>query len=136
MPWTHRQTIRLRHTDAAGVIFYPRLLEMTHEAYEVLLDALGQPLAGALDSSDPIAPIVRCEADYRRPMVLGDEVEIAISVEREGNSSYTLGYEFRDPDGEILAQAKVTHAAIDRQDGTSVPLTEDMRLGLAALRNT
>ena len=134
MPWTHRQTVRLRHIDAAGVIFYPRLLEMAHEAYEVLLDALGQPLAAALDSEDPVAPIVRCEADFRKPMTLGAEVEIAISVVREGNGSYTLGFAFRDTDGEELATAKVTHAAIDRKTGQAVPLTDAMRKGLEALR--
>jgi len=134
VPWTHRQTVRLSHTDAAGVIFYPRLLEMTHEAYEVMLDELGEPLAGALESDEPIAPIVRCEADYRRPMTLGTEVEIEISVIREGESSFTLGYVFRDPEEEELARAQVTHAAIDRVSGRSVPLTEGMRQGLAALR--
>ena len=134
MPWTHHQTIRLRHTDAAGVIFYPRLLEMTHEAYEALLDELGRPLAGALAAREPIAPIVRCEADFRRPMTLGTAVAIEISVEREGESSYTLGYVFRGGDGAELARASVTHAAIDRETGRSVPLTPEMRKGLAALR--
>ena len=109
MPWTHRQTVRLSHTDAAGVIFYPRLLEMAHEAYEVFLDALGQPLAGALASGEPVAPIVRCEADYRKPMVLGAEVEIEITVEP--------GYDnidVREKISDILARLRPRHAEVLR----------------------
>jgi len=134
VPWTHRQTIRLRHIDAAGVIFYPRLLELTHEAYEALLDELGQPLADTLASGRPIAPIVRCEANYRRPMTIGMELTIEVSVVREGKSSYTLGYIFRDDAGQEMAMAQVTHAAIDRGTGRSVRLTDEMRRGLSALR--
>ena len=33
--------VRLHHTDAAGVIFCSRLLELAHEAYEALLDEAG-----------------------------------------------------------------------------------------------
>ena len=134
VPWTHRQTIRLRHIDAAGVIFYPRLLEMTHEAYEALLDHLGQPLVDTLASGQPIAPIVRCEADYRRPMTMGMELTIEVSVVREGKSSYTMGYTFRDDAGQEMASVQVTHAAIDRETGRSVRLTEKMQQGLSALR--
>ncbi len=135
MPWTHQQTVRLRHTDAAAVIFYPRLFEMAHEAYEVLLDEMGQPLKNALAASDPIAPIVRCEANYRRPMRVGDVVDITLSVVREGKASFTLGFDFRSPAGGELARAEVTHAAIDRTSGKSVPLSEAMRQGLASLRD-
>ena len=134
MPWTHRQTIRLRHIDAAGVIFYPRLLEMTHDAYEVFLDELGQPLPDTLASGQPIAPIVRCEANYRRPMTIGMELTIEVSVVREGKRSYTLGYVFRDDADQEMAQVQVTHAAIDRGTGRSVRLTDKMRRGLSALR--
>ena len=116
------------------MIFYPRLLELTHEAYEALLDELDQPLADTLASGQPIAPIVRCEANYRRPMTIGMELTIEVSVVREGKSSYTLGYSFRDDTGQEMATAQVTHAAIDRETGRSVRLTDKMRQGLNALR--
>ena len=98
------------------------------------LDEWGQPLAGTLASGQPIAPIVRCEADYRRPMTIGLEVTIEVSVVREGKSSYTLGYLFRDDTGRETARVQVTHAAIDRGTGRSVRLTDQMRQGLDALR--
>ena len=134
MPWSQQQTIRLHHTDAAGVIFYPRLFEMAHTAYEACLDELGQPLRAALAGDEPIAPIVRCEADYRRPLTIGTALTITIDVVREGERSYTLGFTFTGEDGAEVARAKDTHAAIDRRTGTSVPLTAAMRQGLAALR--
>jgi 1,4-dihydroxy-2-naphthoyl-CoA hydrolase len=135
VPWTCQTTVRMRDTDAAGVIFFPRLLEMAHDAYERLLDELGVSLADDLAGDGPIAPIGRCEADYRRPMRLGDRLTVEVSVKREGASSYALRYVFRDDDGEEVARAVTVHVAMDRATGRSVPLTEAMKQGLATLRD-
>lgn len=134
MPWTAETTVRMRDTDAAGVIFFPRLLEMAHDAYERLLDHLGVSLADDLAGDGPIAPIGRCEADYRRPMRLGDRIAVEVSVKREGTSSFALRYVFRNEAGEEVARALTVHVAMDRTTGRAVPLTDAMKRGLAALR--
>jgi len=120
----------LHHTDAAGIIFFPRLLELAHEAYEALLDALGYPLAEGLAADGPILPIGRCEADYLRPLKLGMTVAIEITVLREGNRSFTLGYAFRDENGTDMARAQTVHVAMDRRTGKSVELPAMVRKGL------
>lgn len=133
MAFTHRLPVRLHHTDCAGVIFFPRLLEMAHEAYEALLDSIGVSLAEGIAGDGPLLPIARCEADYLRPMRLGMVVDVEVSLEREGRSSFTLAHRFLGADGAELARARTVHVAMDRASGASTPLTEDMRRGLAAL---
>ncbi len=127
--------VRLSHTDAAGVIFFPRLLEMAHESWEDFLAEAGMPLGKAMAQDGPMWPIVHCEADYRHPMRLGDPVRAQLWLEREGRSSITLGHRFLSPSGELLAEARTVHAAMDRQRGESVPLTEGMLRLLAVLRS-
>lgn len=134
MAFVHAATLRLRHTDCAGVIFFPRLLELAHEAYEALLDEAGVSLADGIAGDGPLLPIVRCEADYSRPVRLGDRLRIEVLLEREGRSSFTLGYRFTGEDGEERARARTVHVAMDRETGASAPLTDGMRAGLAALR--
>jgi len=128
--------VRLGHTDAAGVIFFPRLLEMAHESWEDHLEAAGMPLGKALALDGPLWPIVHCEADFRRPMRVSDELRVQLWLEREGASSCTLAHRFLSPAGEVLAEARTVHAAMDRRTGASVPLTEGMRRLLDPLRTT
>ena len=40
-----RRAIRFQDIDAAGIIFYPRVLEMFHDAYAAFLTFAGSPLA-------------------------------------------------------------------------------------------
>jgi 1,4-dihydroxy-2-naphthoyl-CoA hydrolase len=134
MAWIHHRVLRLQHTDCAGRIFFPRLLELAHEAYEALLDELGLPLAAGLDGAGPLLPIVRCEAEFLRPLFLGQAMEIAIEAGREGRCSFTLDYRFQDPAGELLARARSVHVAVDRASGEACPLSDSMRHGLARLR--
>ena len=120
-------TVRLSHTDAAGVIFFPRLLEMAHEGWEDYLDEAGFPLSQGIAGPGPLFPIVHCEADYLRPMRLGDTFRHELSVERVGTSSCTLRHSFRSPAGQELARALTVHAAMDRATGASQPLPERVR---------
>ena len=44
-PFEAELVVRLQHTDAAGVIFYPRLLEMEEELFERWLESGGLQVA-------------------------------------------------------------------------------------------
>jgi acyl-CoA thioesterase FadM len=126
--------VRLSHTDAAGVIFFPRLLEMAQESWEDFLAANGLALAHGLEGPRPLLPIVHCEADYRRPMRLGDRFRAQLSLARAGRSSLGLRHRFLAPDGTLLAEALTIHVAMERRSGQPVPLSDDLRGLLERLR--
>lgn len=134
MPWAHRQTIALRHTDAAGLLFAPRLLEMAQDAFEALQTAAGVSMAERLRGPGPILPTVHCEADFLRPMRLGEVVDVEVTLQKLGRRSFTLSYRFCSSGGEDLARAVTVHAAVDRTAGTAVELTESMRQILGPLQ--
>ncbi|HOX24274.1 MAG TPA: acyl-CoA thioesterase [Candidatus Krumholzibacteria bacterium] len=133
MPWTCRLPVRLRHSDAAGVIFYPRLFELAQDAYEALIDHLGAPLGPRLEGGGPLLPIAHCEADYLAPIRVGMTLAIEISVVREGKTSFTLGYVFRSEDGAEVARAQTVHVAVEKMGGRPVPLPFGVRRNIATL---
>ena len=61
--------VRLPHTDAAGVIFYPRIFEIEQELFERWLELGGFSIREMLNGRLAPTPIVHCEADYRLPAV-------------------------------------------------------------------
>jgi 1,4-dihydroxy-2-naphthoyl-CoA hydrolase len=77
-PFTTKREVRFQDVDAAGIIFYPRVLEYFHDAYLEFLSRVGQPLHASLGSAPWLSPIRHAEADFLRPLRFGDAVEVAI----------------------------------------------------------
>ncbi len=127
MTWTHTQTIGLRHTDAAGLLFSPRLLEMAQEAFEELQAHVSVSVVGRLKGGGPILPTVHCEADFLKPIGLGDEIRVELRLAKSGERSFSLSYTFLTADGSVVARAATVHVAMDRGSGRPVALTDEMK---------
>ena len=137
------RTVRFGDTDAAGVIQFHQLLRWCHEAYEESLErfgigaaeifprpewAMAHPL-GQQGANDPIGPalrialpIVHCSADYRRPLVCGDRLEISLHPRQLDQGSFEVTYTFACG-GQTAAKGLTRHRAItiaDRQ-GCALP---------------
>jgi len=123
-------TIKLSDTDAAGRIFFAALLRVAHDAFEVYMDGLGQPLARFLRGDSCSLAIIHAEADYRRPIGCGDALEVRVGVERVGTTSFVITYEFLRGEEEV-ATARTVHVAIDRH-GSKTSLPDDLRQALSA----
>ena len=119
--------VPLSYVDAAGRIFFPRLLEWAHQVQEGFLYARGIPLSRWLDSG-PHFPVVHAEADYLRPLRLGDLTRVELRVEHLGLTSFRFGYRFL-VGGDVHATARTVHVAVDPGRG-SRPLPETLREAL------
>ncbi|MDE0222825.1 MAG: acyl-CoA thioesterase [Spirochaetaceae bacterium] len=122
----HRVTVRLHHTDAAGVLFYGRLFELVQEAFEEALRAGGLPLGKLLRDGGFRLPVVHAEADYTAPVRAGDLLEVRLTF-APGDRSLRVGADFVDPAGRTVAAARVVHAAVSAATGTAVPLPDAVR---------
>jgi len=84
--------VRFQHVDAAGVVFFARYFEYVHEAYEGFLSAAGTPLSRVLKEQSWAAPLSHVEADYFRPLRLGDELHVQLVAAAVDGSKLTLGW--------------------------------------------
>jgi 1,4-dihydroxy-2-naphthoyl-CoA hydrolase len=121
--------VRLPLTDAAGVLFYARIFEIEEELFERWLELGGFSLRSMLDGSLAPTPIVRCEADFRRPVRVGDKLAARLYAVDIGRSGYTLAWSFSLGHEQVMS-AKVKRVAIDRESGESVDLPEVLRTWL------
>jgi acyl-CoA thioesterase FadM len=122
--FVHPITVRLHHTDAAGVLFCSRLLELAHEAYEALLERAGLSVARILADGEVRLPVVAVEAEFVRPIRVGDRLLVELTVTRHGDHSYQVAYRFRDSAGEETARAITRHVALDGTHGRPTALPE------------
>jgi len=129
--FTHRFTVRLHDTDAAGVMFYGHLFRHAHDAYEAFMTELGLPLAQMVGAAQWHLPLVHAEADYEGAMRHGDEISIDLDVAHIGRSAFTLAYRFAGRDRRRLATARTVHACVAPGDHTSLPLPRELREALS-----
>ena len=125
------RAIRFQDIDAAGIIFYPRVLEMFHDAYAAFLAFAGSPLAEVMRSGTWIAPVRHAEADYFKPLRLGDEVTVAICRAHVAETEATLGFRVaRVPNDEICVVGQVVHTFVDRATFKRTAMPDGVRRAL------
>jgi 1,4-dihydroxy-2-naphthoyl-CoA hydrolase len=124
--------ILLNDVDAAGVVFYARIMAMAHEAYEAAMARAGLALDQLIRDGRLGLPLVHAEADFSRPLTHGEMVETRVALERVGEKSVTVRIEF-NVGGQPAAVVRQVHACVDMDRRESVPVPEDMRAKLSRL---
>ena len=124
--FTELLVVRLSHTDAAGVIFYPKIFEMEQELFERWLELGGFRVRDMLSGQLAPTPIVHCEADYRLPVRVGDKLTAQLAGVDVGRSGYTLQWSFAR-ETEPAMSVRVKRVAIDPRAGESIDLPEAFR---------
>jgi acyl-CoA thioester hydrolase len=100
-------------TDAAGVAYYASYLRFMERARTEWLGALGFELA-LLEREHGVAFAVHhVDIRYHRPALLGDRLEVTVSLQQHGRARIILEQDVRRAD-DVLTEARVTLACLDR----------------------
>jgi 1,4-dihydroxy-2-naphthoyl-CoA hydrolase len=111
MPFSYTRQIHFRDTDAAGVVFFANYLALCHEAYEESLQTSGLKLADLFGTADLMVPIAKSEAEYLRPLHVGDRVRVDVHTELLSENSFAVHYEvYRiGPPEKLAARIRTEH---------------------------
>ncbi|MEL6380905.1 MAG: thioesterase family protein [Cyanobacteria bacterium J06626_18] len=113
MVFKYCRTIRFQDTDAAGVVYFARVLSICHEAYESFLQQAGVDVKTFFSPGAIAVPITHTEADFRRPLKCGDIVTIQCTPQQTSPSSFEIQYTLVDKDKQVAATASTRHVCID-----------------------
>lgn len=127
MAFEHTLRIRFHQCDPAGVLFFGRVFELVQATYEDLCRAAGIDIQGLMDQHIYTTPIVRVEANYLQPVLVGEEVTVRAAIERVGDTSIHLSYTISGEDGTPRIAAKVVHVFVDADSWNKVTIPEDVR---------
>jgi 4-hydroxybenzoyl-CoA thioesterase len=79
--------------DNAGIVYYPRFVHYFHVALEEFFASELQIEYPTVINTHRIAfPTVHLEADFRRPLRYGDQIQVEVMVHGIGKTSITWGY--------------------------------------------
>jgi 1,4-dihydroxy-2-naphthoyl-CoA hydrolase len=119
--------VRFQDVDAAGVLFFGRIFDYLHMAYEELIVSAGVDRARYFGGDGYIVPIAHAEADYRSPIRYGERIEVSIEVARVGRASFQLRYRVAGPDKTLRVEATTVHAFVDKETMKPISIPAALR---------
>jgi len=122
--FNYTTTIKLRDADVGGVLFFGRYFALAHDAFEAFLTARGLSMARIFNEEAFVIAVVHAEANYRRPLPMGEEVTVRISVQERRTRSFTMQYELSTEAGDVACVIQTVHAVVDKARRRAVPLPE------------
>ena len=125
---THIEPVRFRDVDAMGHVNNAVFLTYLEQARIAFFEQQG--LSVGLDDLNLV--VARVEIDFRAPVRLGQEIEVAVRATRFGTKSFDVEYELT-VDGEIVAEAKSVLVAYDYGRGKPVAIPAEWREKLSGV---
>jgi len=137
-PRAYRSTILIRfaHCDPAGIVFFPRYLEMFNNLIEDWCrEELGVSFAEIHERRAWGLPTVHLVVDFAAPSMLGEELSASLVVRRIGTSSISSEIQFRGPDGSERVRGNSVVVLIDAKSRRGVPIPDDLRTRIARFQD-
>lgn len=129
--FTKTEKIRFKHVDYAGIVFYPRFLEMLNDLVEDWFEeALDRPFAKIHESNVGI-PTVDLKVQFKKAARIGDVLTKQLWVKSLGGASVNCGFKFEDENGKTCLEGEVTlvNVALNRDMGDikAEPFSQDTK---------
>ena len=128
---TIKTKINFYDCDPAGILFYGRIYQLSHEAYETMIESFNLR-ESYWTNENFIVPIIHSEAKYRKPLRAGETVEIEITVTILKESSFELTYLFKNRKGEITNNVRTVHVFVNKADWKKMKITDEIKEGLCS----
>ncbi len=135
-PFVHRSVVRFTHTDPAGYVFFPRYFEKLQATVEDWFNkALGLSYADYIMKERLGLPTAKTECEFQKPCFLGEELDIALFLEKIGNSSLHIRFE-GSVGGEPRLIARSILVVISTESGRPQRIDDDLRQRLEAYQGS
>jgi 4-hydroxybenzoyl-CoA thioesterase len=120
--------VRFGECDAAGIVFYPRYLDMFNSLVEDWFrEKLDFSFSEIVTHRGWGLPTVHLEVDFLTPSVFSDVLSAALCVREIGTTSINLDIVLQGPDGADRVRGKVVLVLIDRKQRRAIPIPDEVR---------
>ncbi len=128
--FTKQEKIKFKHIDYAGIVFYPRFLEMLNDLVEDWFEeALDRPFSKMHETNG--IPTVDLKIQFKNPARLGEVLTKKLWVKDIGFASVLCGFQFVNEKNVIVLEGEVTLVNvafnIERNNIKAEPFTEEIK---------
>ena len=128
--YSKKELIRFRHTDFAGIVFYPRFFEMLNDLVEDWFEEeLERPFSKIHKTNG--VPTVSLQVAFKQAAKIGDRITKMLWVDEIGTASVKLGFRFVAENGQTIleGQSTLVNVTLEKNGGNieSAPFDDEMR---------
>ncbi len=140
MQFTKQEKVRFQHIDYAGIVFYPRFLEMLNGLVEDWFEeALERPFSKMHDPRQSRTgqgqtngiPTVDLKIQFKNAARLGEILTKKLWVKELKNSSILCGFQFENESNNLVLEGEVTLVNVafnEEKNGIKAePFSEEMK---------
>ena len=128
--------VRFGHVDPAGIVYFPRIFDYIHDAFESMWEEhVGQRYYQLLLERRIGFPLVHSEVDFKSPLRFGASPEVRITCFRLGTTSLGMRYRF-SLDGVESIDARMTTVCVHTKSMEKQPIPDEFRPHFESIRET
>ena len=137
MTFKYSRRIYLGDTDAAGVVYFAKGMEICHEAYEESLATSGISLKQMLREREIALPIVHGEIEFLSPLFCGDRITVSLISDRLSANEFIVNYQIFAATNldRVLIKAQTRHVCINPQPRIRIDLPPQILQWLETTNN-
>ena len=129
-PFAKQEKVRFQHVDYAGIVFYPRFLEMLNCLVEDWFEeALDRPFSKMHETNG--IPTVDLKIQFKNAARLGEILTKKLCVKELKNSSILCGFQFVNESENTVLEGEVTLVNVtfnpERNGIKAEPFTVEMK---------
>ncbi|WNM17938.1 acyl-CoA thioesterase [Flavobacterium capsici] len=129
-PFIKQEKIRFKHIDYAGIVFYPRFLEMLNDLVEDWFEeALQRPFSKMHETNG--IPTVDLKVQFKNPARLGETLTKKLWVKELKTSSILCGFQYVNQENKTVLEGEVTLVNVkieeDRKTIKAEAFNEEMK---------
>lgn len=117
-----RNKVRMHDTDMAGLLYFARQFRFTHDALEDFVESEGFCFDHVIHVENFAFVIVHCQANYFKPIKVGDDLEVHVAIDNIGNTSFRVDYQIYRTDDMLIGSAQTTHVTLNRISRKKLPI--------------
>lgn len=129
MAFISQNKVRMHDTDMAGILYFPRQFRFAHDALEDFIESQGMTFEKILKEQKFVFVIVHAEADYILPLHVGDQLEVHLSVESIGTTSFSINYQIFC-EKNLVGTAKTVHVCLNSDTRMKINIPDGLKQSL------
>jgi YbgC/YbaW family acyl-CoA thioester hydrolase len=119
----HTGKINFYDCDPAGILFFSRIFNLCHSAYEAMIESFNLE-DNFFENQEYVVPILKAEAHYHKSLRAGETVTTEIIVTNLKKSSFELTYFCKNDKSEECCIVKTVHVFVNRNTWKKAPMKE------------
>lgn len=127
MVFIAKNKVRMHDTDMAGRLYFAKQFRYVHDALEDLVESEGLNFHQVFHDENFVFVIVHCEADFYAQLKVGDPLDVHVTCEHIGQTSFIILYQIFRNQTELVGSAKTVHVALDATSGNKIPIPEKLK---------